>query len=80
MLQFKSPKNRRAASEKSVPTQVFDAYEVVMTSINQTNDDSNEVAQNVLSWVFYSKRPLRIEELRDAVSILVGDNGPERGR
>ena len=75
VLQFKSPKNRRAALEKSVPTELFDAYETVINAIHQTKDDSSELVQTILSWIFHSRRPLRMEELREAVSIQVGDLG-----
>lgn len=61
------------ALENSVPTQLYDAYETVMDAIFQSNNDSKELAQKILSWIFHAKRPLRMNELRIAIAVRDGD-------
>ena len=69
ILRFKDPRNMKNALENSVPSELFDVYETVMNSIRCSNDDSNELGQRVLSWIFHSKRPLKMPELREAIAI-----------
>ena len=63
----------KEALEKSVPAELFEVYETVIEAINRSNDDSQELAQKILSWLYYAMRPLRIAELREAIAVVEGD-------
>lgn len=63
----------KKALENSVPTELFEAYETVMDTITRSNDDSKELAQKILSWLFYALRPLQMSELREAIAVREGD-------
>lgn len=69
VLRFRNPRSMKEALEKSVPTELFDVYETVIDTIIRSNDDSKELAQTVLSWLFYALRPLQMAELREAIAI-----------
>jgi hypothetical protein len=59
----------KTALENSVPAELFDVYETVMESICSGNDDSTELAQKILSWIYHAKRPLKMPEFREAIAI-----------
>ena len=59
--------------EKSVPADLFDVYESVIRAIQQSNDDSKELAERILSWLLYAKRPIRMVELCEAIAVQEGD-------
>jgi hypothetical protein len=63
----------KAALEGSLPSDLFEVYETVMETIRQNCDDTQELARKILSWIFYAKRPLKINELREAIAIREGD-------
>jgi ankyrin repeat protein len=44
-------------------------YHQAMERINRQDDDSQELAQKVLSWVTHARRPLRIRELQHALAV-----------
>lgn len=73
ILRFKDPRNMKKALENSVPNQLFDLYETVMAAIRCSSDDSNELSQRVLSWIYHARRPLKMSELREAAAIKIGD-------
>ena len=75
VLRFKNPKTMKAALENSVPTQLFDLYQVIMDGIRQSQDDTEQLAQRVLSWIYHAKRSLKMEELREAIAVDEGDLG-----
>ena len=63
----------KEALENSVPGELFDVYETVTNTIHRSNDDSQELTQKILSWLFYAKRPLKMGELQVAIAIREGD-------
>jgi hypothetical protein len=65
----------KAALENSVPTQLFDLYQVIMDGIRHSQDDIEQLAQKVLSWIYHAKRSLKMEELREAIAVEEGDVG-----
>ena len=73
VLRFKDPRNMKAALEGSLPSDLFEVYETVMETIRQNSDDTQELARKILSWIFYAKRPLKINELREAIAVREGD-------
>jgi hypothetical protein len=64
--------------DEAMPTELFDLYETVMSRITQLPDDSKQLALQTLSWVLYAKRPLRMDELREAAAIQEGDRGLDK--
>jgi len=64
---------REALENSVIPTELFEVYETVMDTINRRNDDSQKLAKNILSWLFYAKRPLQMAELREAIAVREGD-------
>jgi hypothetical protein len=77
VLQFKNPKNMRKALKHSVPTEFFELYEHVMVEFSRQTDDCQETVGSILSWIYYSKRPLKMEELREALLMQDGDENLE---
>lgn len=73
VLQYKDPRNMKTALENSVPTQLFDVYTIIMNRINRDDDDSKELAQKILSWIFHAKHPLQMMELRETIAVRKGD-------
>jgi ankyrin repeat protein len=61
-----------------MPTELFDLYETIMSRITQFEDDSKQLALQTLSWVLYAKRPLQMDELREATAIEEGDRGLDK--
>ena len=57
------------ALKESIPTDLFNLYDVAMSRITQLSDDSTELAINVMSWIFHAARPLQISELQQAIAI-----------
>jgi hypothetical protein len=73
VLKYQNPRRIRKALEEAMPTELFDLYETIMSRIIQSEDDSKNLALQTLSWVLYAKRPLRMDELREAAAIEEGD-------
>jgi hypothetical protein len=69
VLSFTNPRNMRHALDTSVPSELFDVYELVMSGIRRSHGDKQQIAQSVLSWIYHARRPLRMAELRDAIAI-----------
>lgn len=72
VLAFKSTKALKRELENPVPDELFNLYDKILDRIPKTGD-SREIAENVLSWIFRSKRPLSPTELCQAISISDGD-------
>lgn len=56
---------------KSVPTNVSDAYEDILVRIE--NAQHKDVTLEILSWLYYARRPLLMDELREILSVRPGD-------
>jgi hypothetical protein len=65
----------KAALENSVPTKLFDLYQVIIDGIRQGQDDTEQLVQKVLSWIYHAKRSLKMDELREAIAVEEGDIG-----
>ena len=50
------------------------AYREVMTRIDRQPPDSTKLAKDVLSWIFYAKRPLTTIELQHALAVEEGES------
>jgi hypothetical protein len=57
---------------KNLPKEVDDTYGEAMARIERQNKDDRELARWTLSWVSYVRRPLTVEELQHALSIVPG--------
>jgi hypothetical protein len=53
---------------KSLPTEREDFYGLSIRRI-QNEANSSNLGMRILSWILYSKRPLIIEELQDALAV-----------
>jgi hypothetical protein len=58
---------------KTVPRTISTAYEDVLRRIEQSGDDMN-IAIKILSWLFYTKEPLSMDALREALVIEDSDH------
>jgi Ankyrin repeats (3 copies)/Ankyrin repeat len=74
VIAFQAPRKVKDALKEAMPMELFDLYETIMSGITQSKGDSKELAIRVLSWIFYAKRPLKMAELREVVTIEKGDN------
>ena len=54
---------------KVLPTRVNDTYDEVMARIRTQSPDDRELAENVLSWIAYARRPISLQELQHAVAV-----------
>ena len=54
---------------KVLPTRVNDTYDEVMARIRAQSPDDRELAENVLSWIAYARRPISLQELQHAVAV-----------
>jgi Ankyrin repeats (many copies) len=54
-----------------LPKDLSSAYEDILFRIEQNN--STEVVRRILSWLLFAKRPLIMNELREVISIRLGD-------
>ena len=54
---------------KALPTQVNATYDEVMLRIRAQNADDRGLADKVLSWIVYARRPLSLQELQCAIAI-----------
>jgi hypothetical protein len=59
---------------KSLPSSPDDAYTRTMKRIRDKQTKIWEMAFEILSWVFHAARPLLMDELREALSVRVGDH------
>ena len=54
---------------KKLPTQVNATYDEVMLRIRAQNPDDRGLADKVLSWIVYARRPLCLQELQHAIAV-----------
>ena len=67
----------KRALDSSVPDELFELYNEVITSINGKSNDAPQTAQRILSWIYYARRTLKMTELREAIAIGPGDVEPD---
>src|ERR1700738_3051885 len=70
ILSPREPRKRLEAIS-TVPKDMFAAYNGVMQRIENSGD--TELALKILSWLFRARRPLHMEELREALVLQLGD-------
>jgi hypothetical protein len=63
--------SRRGMMEalKKLPRDRIDAYERIMSLIRRSEMDLEDFPVRALTWVFHAARPLRMEELREALLV-----------
>lgn len=71
ILGFRDPRERMRALS-TVPLNMSSAYEDVMKRIEESKKGDIKLALKILSWLFYAKRPLEMNELLEA--LVVEDN------
>ena len=54
---------------KTLPTQVNATYDEVIARIRAQNPDDRGLADKVLSWIVYARRPLSLQELQHAIAV-----------
>ena len=69
ILSFRNPKERRKHAS-SLPKTLNEAYDKL---IHRIDDNDKVLAFKILSWVYQAKRPLFMDELREAISVEEGD-------
>ncbi|KAI6560168.1 hypothetical protein MCOR03_004459 [Pyricularia oryzae] len=62
----------------SLPKDLAETFQRILCRIDSRKHDA--AAQNVFAWVAASKRPLSLEELREALAIYIGQQYTERDR
>jgi hypothetical protein len=67
VLSKEEPRKIRAALQ-SMPSDLSDAYNNILNQI-AGDSDSEGLVSRILSWIFYAKRPLRMDELLEALVI-----------
>ena len=72
MCELSNDSSRRTALS-DLPRGLNLTYERILRRINESNGEVQKLARRTLSWLFYSRRPLRIAELCQAVIVNVGD-------
>jgi ankyrin repeat protein len=73
VLSKKEPRRVEAAIRaRSLPKQIHEAYEEVLERIER--ESCYGLVVKILSWVFHARRPLSMDELREALSIDSGDS------
>jgi hypothetical protein len=66
------PKKMKEALD-SVPTELPNAYLETLERISRKGPDHLNLALEVLSWLFYAKRPIHMRELREALTVEKGE-------
>ena len=69
ILSFRDPKERKKHIS-SIPKSVNEAYQKLIYRID---DNDKVLAFKIFSWVFHAKRPLYMDELREALAVEEGD-------
>jgi hypothetical protein len=54
---------------KNLPTEVNATYDEAMKRIQRQSAADRKLAERVLSWIAYSRRPLSYQELRHALAV-----------
>jgi ankyrin repeat protein len=70
MASLSTKPNRKAVREalETLPDQLDDTYDEVMRRIESQNSDDRKIAQRVLGWISFAKRPLSLLELQHALA------------
>jgi hypothetical protein len=59
----------RALEDPSFPTETDEAYHQIVIRITKSGSNSAHLAFRTLSWIFHSRRRLRVDELVEAISV-----------
>ncbi|KAI9766660.1 MAG: hypothetical protein M1839_004783 [Geoglossum umbratile] len=62
---------------KSLPAELYETYDDVISRINGQDADHAALARKVLSWIFHAARPLTIKEVQHALAVEPGDTDLE---
>ena len=54
---------------ENLPTEVNDTYDEAMKRIQSQSGADRKLAERVLSWITYSRRPLSYQELQHALAV-----------
>jgi hypothetical protein len=54
----------------NLPKEVNDIYDKTMERIEQQNEEDRDLAIQILSWIIFACRPLRVTELQHALAIV----------
>jgi len=57
----------------SLPNDLHEAYNEVFKRIQVQGPDRQDLVLKIVSWILYAKRPLKMDELREAIVIEPGD-------
>jgi hypothetical protein len=70
MASLSTKPNRKAVREalEKLPEQLDSTYDEVMRRIENQNSDDRKIAQRVLGWISFAKRPLSLLELQHALA------------
>ena len=63
---------------KHLPEKLNDTYHDALRRIRGQPPEHSTLAEQVISWIFYAKRPLKLAELREALAVEPGDVELER--
>ena len=68
MLAIKRTVRAVRAALDVLPADVNKTYEVAMDRIKKQDEESRQLAELILMWIIYARRPLSVEELQHAVA------------
>lgn len=72
VLSAKGKDNMKKALE-TLPSTLHEAYDDIMRRIGEQETGSAETAKQTLTWVYYARRPLKMDQLREALAVEIGD-------
>lgn len=58
---------------RTVPSDLPEAYKEILQRIENKGIGAKRLAMKILSWIFLAKRPLKMDELREALTVREGD-------
>ena len=61
-----------------LPEKLNDTFHDVLQRIRGQPPEHSKLAEQVISWIFYAKRPLKLAELREALAVEPGDMDLDR--
>jgi hypothetical protein len=77
VLKSREPRKRLHAL-KTIPKDMFAAYEDIIGKIRQSESEDSELAFEIMSWLFHAPRILHMKELLEALVIEDGDHDLDR--
>lgn len=77
ILSFREPRKRFDAFE-TIPRDVPSAYTDLLERIENSRHGDSELAIKILSWIYFSRRPLLMDELLEALAVEEGDSHLQR--